>query len=195
MKNMFVNAVGMSKQICKAKINQGDTVIDATMGNGNDTAFLCELVGEDGKVYAFDIQEQALMKTNQRLEDMKIKNRVELIHTGHENIDSYVKEKVKLIIYNLGYLPRGDHSLTTNSYTTIESIKKGLNLLENSGLILLVVYPGHESGMKEKIAIEDFSKDLDQKEYSVVNINFKNQVNNPPEIICIEKIKEKKAEK
>lgn len=195
MKNMFVNAVCMSKQICKAKINQGDTVVDATMGNGNDTAFLCELVGEDGKVYAFDIQEQAVIKTNKRLKDMKIENRAELILDGHENIDSYVKEKVKLIIYNLGYLPRGDHSLTTNSDTTIESIKKGLSLLENSGLILLVLYPGHESGMKEKIAIEEFSKDLDQKEYSVVNINFTNQINNPPEIICIEKIKEKKTEK
>lgn len=190
---MFVNAVGISKQICKAKINQGDKVVDATMGNGNDTAFLCELVDEDGKVYAFDIQEQAVIKTREKLKDMNIENRVELIHDGHENIDNYVKEKVKLIIYNLGYLPRGDHSITTKSETTVESIKKGLRLLEDSGLILLVIYSGHESGMKEKIALEEFSKYLDQSVYSVVNISFTNQVNNPPEIICIEKIKEKKS--
>lgn len=193
MKNMFVNAVGISKQICKAKVNQGDIVIDATMGNGNDTAFLCELVGEEGKVYAFDIQEQAVIKTREKLKDMNIENRVELIHDGHESIDNYVKEKVKLIIYNLGYLPRGDHSITTKSETTVESIKKGLRLLEDSGLILLVIYSGHESGMKEKIALEEFSKYLDQSVYSVVNISFTNQVNNPPEIICIEKIKEKKS--
>ena len=195
MKNMFVNAVGMSKLISKAKINKGDTVVDATMGNGNDTAFLCGIVGEDGKVYAFDIQEQALVKTKERLSDMNFQNRVELIHDGHENIDEYVQERVRLIIYNLGYLPKGDHSITTNSETTIESIKKGLMLLEDAGLIVLVVYPGHESGMKEKIALEEFSKDLNQKIYSVVNINFTNQINNPPELICIEKIKRKNPEK
>lgn len=195
MKNMFVNAVGISKQICQSKVNQGDIVIDATMGNGNDTAFLLELVGENGKVYAFDIQEQALVNTRKRLENLNFENRVELIYSGHENIDCYVKEKVKLIIYNLGYLPRGDHEITTSSTTTIKSIKKGLSLLENSGIILLVVYPGHENGTKEKLAIEEFSKQLDQKQFSVVNINFTNQINNPPEIICIEKINKKKTEK
>lgn len=195
MKNMFVNAVGMSKLISKAKINKGDTVVDATMGNGNDTAFLCGLVGEEGKVYAFDIQEQAVIKTKERLSDTNFQNRAELIHDGHENIDEYVQGKVKLIIYNLGYLPKGDHNLTTKSETTIESIKKGLDLLEDAGVILLVLYPGHESGMNEKLAIEEFSKELNQKEYSVVNINFTNQVNNPPEIICIEKIKRKNPEK
>ncbi len=195
MKNMFVNAFGISKQICQAKVNRGDIVVDATMGNGNDTAFLCELVGENGKVYAFDIQENAVTKTEERLKSLKIEGRAELIQSGHENMDRYVKEKVKLIIYNLGYLPRGDHEITTNSNTTIESIKIGLDLLEIGGLILLVVYPGHESGRQEKLAIEEYSKGLDQKEFSVVNINFTNQVNDPPEIICIEKLIIKNPEK
>lgn len=187
MKNLFVNAVEISKEISRMKIKQGDTVIDATMGNGNDTAFLCDLVGEKGKVYAFDIQRMAIENTKERLKKLKLEERVELIHDGHENLDKYVEKEVKLIIYNLGYLPSGDHSLTTKSDTTIESIKKGLDLLNQNSVILIVLYPGHESGMIEKIAIENFTKELNQKEFNVISINFTNQINNPPEMICIEK--------
>lgn len=187
MKNLFTNAVEISKKISRAKIQPGDIVVDATMGNGNDTAFLCDLVGEKGKVYAFDIQQMAIENTKERLERLKLEERVELIHDGHENLDRYVEQGVKLIIYNLGYLPRGDHSLTTKSSTTIESIKKGLNLLNSNGVIIIVLYPGHESGRIEKLAIESFTKELDQKKFNVISINFTNQINYPPEIICIEK--------
>lgn len=191
MKNLFTNAVGISKEICKEKIKCGDKVIDATMGNGNDTAFLCQLVGPKGKVYAFDIQEEAIVNTKQRLLNLKLEDRAELIHDGHENIDQYIKEDVALIIYNLGYLPKGDHNLTTKSDTTIESIKKGLDMLCENGIIIIVVYPGHENGAQEKLALEGFSNTLNQREFSVVNINFINQVNNPPQMTCIEKVKKK----
>lgn len=187
MRNLFVNAVVLSKEICRLKIREGDNVVDATMGNGNDTAFLCELVGSSGKVYAFDIQEDAIQKTKERITKLNFEDRIELIHDGHENIDRYVLEKVKLVIYNLGYLPKGDKSITTKSETTVESIKKSVDILDDDGIILLVIYPGHQSGMQEKLAIEDFTKSLDQKLFSVVNMSFTNQINNPPEIICIEK--------
>lgn len=188
MKNLFINAVGISKEICKLKIKEGDIVIDATMGNGNDTAFLCELVGESGKVYAFDIQENAVQNTKEKLVKLNIEDRARLIHDGHENIDRYILEKVKLAIFNLGYLPRGDKEITTKSETTIESIKKSLDILDDGGIILLIIYPGHESGYHEKLAIEHFSKQLNQKIFSVVDIKFANQINSPPEIICIEKL-------
>ena len=188
MKNIFVNAVGLSKEICRLKIKTGDIVVDATMGNGNDTAFLCKLVGEEGKVYAFDIQKEAIENTEDRLLKLNIRDRAELIHDGHENIDEYVSEKVKLIIFNLGYLPRGDHEVTTKSETTISSIKKSLDILDKYGTIILVMYPGHDSGLQEKLSIGEFTKNLNQKLFSVVSMNFTNQVNNPPEVLCIEKL-------
>ena len=51
-------------------IKSGDTVADFTMGNGYDTLFLSQTVGETGKVFAFDIQPSALASTEKRLEDI-----------------------------------------------------------------------------------------------------------------------------
>lgn len=187
-KNILINAVEIAKKICIFKLNKGDTAVDCTMGNGNDTAFLCSLVGEEGKLYAFDIQESAVANTRQKLRELNFLARAELIHDGHENIDKYINTKVKLVIFNLGYLPRGNHQITTQKDTTIEAVEKCLPILEPNGIILLVVYPGHENGKLEKEALESFTASLNQKEYHVAKLCFINQVNNPPELICIEKV-------
>lgn len=188
MKYLFKNSVEISKRICKEKLNSGDIAVDCTMGNGNDTAFLCSLVGENGRVYAFDIQESAVINTRKRLEDLSLIDRATLIHDGHENLDKYIDEKVDLIIFNLGYLPKGNHEITTKKETTLEAVKKSLLLLKEKGIILLVIYPGHDNGKIEKEALSEFVIELNQKEYNVAKINLVNQVNNPPELICIEKI-------
>lgn len=188
MKYLFKNAVEVSKRICGEFIKSGDIVADCTMGNGNDTAFLCDLVGNEGKVYAFDVQEQAINNTKDRLEKLGFLDRAELIHDGHENINEYVQEKIKLAIFNLGYLPKGDHSITTKSNTTIEAVSKCLNIIEANGIIILVIYHGHEEGKKEKIELEKFVSTLNQKEYNVAQFRMMNQINNPPEVIFIEKI-------
>lgn len=158
------------------------------MGNGNDTAFLCSLVGEKGIVYAFDIQEDAVINTRKKLQELDFLERTEIIHDGHQNIDNYIKEDVKLVIFNLGYLPKGNHEITTKKETTIEAVQKCLGILEPNGIILLVIYPGHENGKAEKEALESFTSKLNQKTYNVAHICFTNQVNNPPELICIEKV-------
>nr|WP_246582858.1 class I SAM-dependent methyltransferase [Clostridium mobile] len=188
MKNFFTNSTNLAKEICKLKLENGDRAIDATMGNGNDTIFLRELVGEDGSVYSFDIQKMAIENTRKKLNDINIDMRnVELILDGHQNIDKYVKEKVKLVMFNLGYLPGADHKLTTKADTTIEGIEKSLNILEKNGVVILVIYYGHEGGEEEREEVLDFISSLNQKEYNVAKLSFINQVNSPPELICIEK--------
>ena len=81
------NALVISHRYVNDIVKPGDTVIDATAGNGNDTAFLAELVGNDGHVYAFDVQQQALSNTRLRLENAGLSGRVTLIHDGHQNMD------------------------------------------------------------------------------------------------------------
>ena len=61
------NARALAEDYLRRSVREGDTVIDATMGNGGDTEMLCRLVGEQGHVYAFDVQRQAVEHTAERL--------------------------------------------------------------------------------------------------------------------------------
>ncbi|AFM42584.1 Putative rRNA methylase [Desulfosporosinus acidiphilus SJ4] len=188
MKDIFSNVIELAKKICKAKLTEGDRAVDCTMGNGNDTAFLSSLVGKDGRVYAFDIQEQALVNTSKKLQELNFLDRAVLICDGHETIEKYIKEPVRVFLFNLGYLPKGDHSITTQKETTLQAVQKCLNLLEPDGIILLVIYPGHDNGKAEQEALVRYSSTLDQKNYNVARICLTNQVNNPPELLCVEKV-------
>ena len=167
-------------------INKGDVVVDATMGNGYDTVFLSKLVGESGKVYSFDIQELALKSTSEKLEKESIKN-VELILDGHENILNYVKEKISCVIFNLGYLPKGDHSIITKPNTTIKAINNSLNILKENGIVSICIYSGHVGGNEEKEEVYNFVRKINQNDFNVLHTKFINQINNPPELILIEK--------
>ena len=182
------NSLGQSHDLLYHLVEEGDHVVDATAGNGNDTAFLAKLVGSGGKVYSFDIQEKALEKTEKRLRELGLLDRVSLIKDGHQNLDVYVKEKVKAVMFNLGYLPGGDHSIGTRGDTTLTAIQKSMELLEVHGIITIVVYYGGESGFEEKDRVMEFIKEIDCRKYTVMRTEFVNQVNCPPILICIEKL-------
>lgn len=182
------NALVISHRYVNDIVKPGDTVIDATAGNGNDTAFLAELVGNDGHVYAFDVQQQALSNTRLRLENAGLSGRVTLIHDGHQNMDKYVKAPVSAVMFNFGYLPGGDKSIGTKGDTSIEAIQKALTLLKPGGMCMAVLYYGGCSGFDEKNAIMDFIKTLDFKQYSVIVHDFCNRPNCPPIAVSIEKV-------
>lgn len=184
----FLNKVTEVNKVFIDKIvNPGDTVIDATMGNGYDTLYLAKLVGNAGKVYAFDVQEEALKSTKKKVERDNLQGYVELILDGHENIDKYVKEEVSCVLFNLGYLPRAKHNIITKPETTLQALEKSLNLLKPNGVISVAIYTGHEGGMDEKNEVCQYLNNLDQNYYNVLHMNFTNQVNNPPELILVEK--------
>lgn len=183
----YINKVTeINKIYLEEVLKFGDVVVDATMGNGYDTIYLSKKVGEEGKVYAFDVQEEALKSTSKKIEKENIKN-VELILDGHQNMDKYIKEEVSCIVFNLGYLPRAKHKIITKADTTILAIKKGLELLKPNGIMSIAIYSGHEGGMEEKNAVYEFTKSLDQNYFNVLSTNFINQINNPPELLLIEK--------
>ena len=164
-------------------ITQEDIVVDATMGNGHDTLFLAKLAKQ---VYAFDIQEQALEKTSQRLQEAGLTN-VELLLQGHETVDQFVTE-VKAAIFNLGYLPSADKSIITQPQTTIESLDKLCQMLIKGGRIAIMIYYGHEGGDIERNAVMDYVSQLPQQEYTATIYRTLNQINNPPFLVMIEKL-------
>ena len=103
-------------------------------------------------------------------------------------MDQYVSHPVKVVMFNLGYLPGGDHNIGTKGATTIEAIEKSLSLLVKNGIVMIVIYYGGDSGFDEKEAVLEFLASLDCKKYSVLMHHFINQINCPPIAVCIEKL-------
>ncbi len=186
---MIANALQYSHHLLKELVQPGDHVIDATVGNGYDTLFLAQLVGETGIVYGFDIQEKAMQATTEKLTKEHQLAQVRLYQQGHETIATLLpkQEAIKAAIFNLGYLPKSDKSIVTHAETTILAIQGILPHLEKSGQILLMIYYGHEGGLTEKNTVTAFAKDLSQEAYTVLCYQFVNQQNQPPILLVIEK--------
>ena len=178
-----------SKRLIEKTVLPGETVIDATAGNGNDKFFLAEHVGDDGHVYAFDIQQQALDTTAARLDTLN--DRVTLVLDSHANVDKYVQGPVSGAMFNLGYLPHGaDLSVVTKPDTTIKAIHKLLGLLKKDGIITISVYDGHEGGVEERDALLAYVKKLHQAEVHVARYELLNQRKNPPFLLALEKMRD-----
>ncbi|WP_108672208.1 tRNA (mnm(5)s(2)U34)-methyltransferase [Peribacillus acanthi] len=180
-----------ARELLHEAVNEGDIAVDATAGNGHDTLFLSKLVGESGKVFSFDIQEQAIHNTKLKLEENQLAHRATLIQQGHEHVMDFVPQelhgKVTGAIFNLGYLPGGDKAIATHANTTIQAIEQLLEIMAPEGIIVLVIYHGHEQGAKEKEELLKYVASLPQDLAHVLNYSFLNQKNNPPFIVAIEK--------
>ncbi|MCI2775066.1 tRNA (mnm(5)s(2)U34)-methyltransferase [Staphylococcus petrasii] len=176
-----------SKTLIQSHVTEESNVIDATCGNGNDTLFLAKQV-PDGHVYGFDIQATAIQNTAEKVKDY---NNVTLIQDGHENILKHLRDKIKkpidAAIFNLGYLPKGDKAIVTQPATTIKAIEDIFELLSVEGIIVLVIYHGHEEGKIERDAVMEYLKTMDQTKAHVLQYQFINQINNAPFICAIEK--------
>lgn len=168
-------------------VREGDRVIDATMGNGHDTLKLCLLCGETGHVDAFDIQEQAVESTKKLLRENSVLQRASLHLTGHEHMAEYVSEAVRAAVFNLGWLPGGDKSVTTHWPTTRQAVISALGLLERYGVCIVCVYPGHEAGTEELTEIRRFLSGLRPQEYNVLEQNFINAGPGSPVCFQIQK--------
>lgn len=175
-----------AKSLLTSHITKSSTVIDATCGNGHDTLFLAELV-PDGKVYGFDIQQAAILSTQQKVSNYE---NVTLILDGHEKAAQYINKEdlpIDAAIFNLGYLPKGDKHIVTMAETTISAIDAIFDMLAPEGIIVLVIYPGHPEGKLESQIVLDYLTQFDQQKAHILQYGFINQQNNPPFICAIEK--------
>jgi 23S rRNA U2552 (ribose-2'-O)-methylase RlmE/FtsJ len=153
----MVDLTGLHKHFLLEHIGEGDTVVDFTMGNGNDTLFLSKTVGEQGRVFAFDIQEDALISTRAHLEAEGAPQNYTLICASHHRVKEFVSEPIKAGIFNLGYLPRsGRKSVTTMRETTFPAVEAALELLAPDGVLIVAIYPGHEEGALEGEMLRDY---------------------------------------
>lgn len=187
---MLKNALHQAKFYINEIVQPGDHVVDATAGNGHDTLFLAKLVGEDGRVTAFDIQQAAIDATHLRLEREQALNQV-ILHLGsHADILHVVQQPIRAAMFNLGYLPGADHTITTTGASTLVAIEGTLELLVPGGRTAIVLYHGHESGKQERERVLDYVSILPQDQFQVLHTAFLNQQNSPPELVVIEKKKQ-----
>lgn len=181
------NARHLAAGYMKAILRHGDVAVDATMGNGKDTQFLCELVGEEGHVYAFDVQKEAVERTAARLKETGYENRATLLLTGHETMKEHVQSAPRVVMFNLGWLPGAEHIVTTKTETTLTAVQAAIELIVPGGFVSICVYPGHEEGTKELRALLDWAGKLSVREYNVLHHAFINAREGTPELILIQK--------
>lgn len=175
----MLDLLATEKELISQHIRAGGVCADFTMGNGHDTLWLSRAVGESGKVYAFDIQQAALDSTAELLKKENAPHNVELILDSHHNAGNYIKEKLCVGMFNLGWLPGGDKSITTLRETTLPAIQTAISLLEPNGGILLAVYPGHEEGRIEGELITQYLSTLDRKKICCSKLQIVNSPTSP----------------
>jgi len=148
-------------QRLRAHLRAGDTVIDATAGNGHDTLFVARCVVPEGHVFAVDIQQAAIALTRSRLESAAVGSLCTLMCADHSRLAALIPRKyhgqIAAALFNLGYLPGGDHALTTHSASTLHALDAALRLLRPGGVLSVVCYPGHPEGAREAAAVESWA--------------------------------------
>jgi glycine oxidase len=149
-------------------VQPGETAIDATAGNGHDTCFLAVTVGHEGRVFAFDVQSDALARTSARLADISYAN-VTLLQQSHAKMKDAIPERcrssVGAVMFNLGYLPGGDHAVTTQAGSSLTAITAALSLVRSGGIVTVLAYPGHTGGDDEAGSVQQFLEELSVAEF------------------------------
>ncbi|MGN1415701.1 MAG: class I SAM-dependent methyltransferase, partial [Oscillospiraceae bacterium] len=185
-KRKSFSALDIIKRAISENVREGDICIDATAGRGNDTLFMAALVGDSGHVTAFDIQPEAVESTKALLEGAGLSHRADVRLQSHAQMDTLFEEgTVSCITFNFGWLPKGDHSISTKKESSLEAIEKGLRLLKKDGIMTLIIYYGRDTGFEEKDAILEYLPMIDSEKYTVLEMPFVNRPNCPPIPIII----------
>ncbi len=181
------NALSIAHAFLRDHVRPGMVAIDATAGNGYDTVFLCELVGPKGKVLAMDIQPAAVHSTCNRLRSLGL-SQAKVVCDSHANLAEYAqKGTVDAIMFNLGYLPGGDHGVFTVPKISIPALQTALELLRPGGVMTVCTYSGGLQGTDERDAVLDFVGSLPNERYEVSVERFASRSGFPPVPICIYK--------
>ncbi|MCC5790842.1 MAG: hypothetical protein JJT75_14530 [Opitutales bacterium] len=189
-----LDAVAMSHHLLEAILEEGDIAVDATAGNGLDTIFLAKLVGEAGQVWAFDRQEEALHKAEANLVIEAMRSRTTLVCKDHsrfaEEVPEDKKGRVGAFLFNLGYLPGGNKEVTTTEATTLAAFRQALEWIRLGGVVVVVLYPGHPEGAREKEVLLKEVSALPVKSWQCLHAcSTLSHRKNPPEVLALRRRK------
>lgn len=175
----MIDLLSLHKQFILTHLHPGDVAADFTMGNGYDTEFLSKAVGEGGRVYAFDIQPQALECTAGHLAASGCPQNYHLILDSHSNARDYIKEPIRAGMFNLGWLPGGDKSITTLRESTMPAIEAAIGLMDQDAILNVAVYPGHAEGDAEGKMLEEYFATLSRHRVCCTKVAILNSPTSP----------------
>lgn len=191
----FISVINFAQQLIQKRLQPGEIAIDATVGTGADTLYLARTVGARGTVYGFDIQQAALDQARTRLEkeaeagtrlattELALRSHAEMM----EVLPTEQQGRVGAVMFNLGYLPGAeDLSVMTVPASTLPALNAALSLLRSKGILTAILYPGHEGGGAEALAVEQWASGLP---VTVARVILYRQPQKPdaPYLIAIEK--------
>ncbi len=193
MKRGLTRIVNWGQELLAEVVRPGDLVVDLTVGTGQDTLFLSQLVGLRGQVVGFDIQWPALLEAETRLTERGVETRLhrdtnsplsgragaDLVLLSHSEISTVVSSSPKAIIANLGYLPGGDKTIITQPDTTVAALEQSCRLRAVGGRMSVVIYPGHPGGAEEGLAVANFFSELRDGDFHVLQMKVSNRQQSP----------------
>jgi SAM-dependent methyltransferase len=189
---MLAKPLLFARTVLETYLIPGDVAIDATCGRGRDTVVMAELVGDRGKVYAIDIQPEAIVSTKRLLEEEGLLERVHLLTGDHSDIMMWIpaedRNRVRAVCFNLGYLPAGDKKIITKAESTVSALKQSVDMILPDGVVTIMMYPGHDGGDAEALAVREYVATLDQKQFVVYGYSTLNQKNSPASLIVIHRL-------
>jgi SAM-dependent methyltransferase len=189
---LFRSHLDLAHQYWEQLLQDGDWAIDATCGNGHDTLYLAKILKHSGGVIGIDIQEEAILRTKTLLQTHlsgESLSKVHLFHQSHIDFPQQAYTKpIRLIVYNLGYLPKGNKDLTTQTESTLASLQKALDLIMLGGIISITCYPGHAEGAQEEKSLLEMLQRLPPHQWNVCHHTFLNRQHSPS-LLLIQKSK------
>lgn len=175
----MLDLLQLHKMFLTAHIKEGDIVADFTMGNGHDTLWLSQTVGEGGHVYAFDIQPQALRNTEALLRAENAPRNWTLVLDSHANCAKYIEAPIKAGMFNLGWLPGADKHITTRRESTLAAVEAAISLLGKDAVLLVAVYPGHPEGRLEGEMLTEYFASISRFKLCATKVRIVNSPDSP----------------
>jgi hypothetical protein len=92
-------------------------------------------------------------------------------------INAFHPASVRVVAFNLGYLPGGDKAIVTEPEVTLATIRAAQTALQVGGCISCTCYPGHEAGRREEEQILQDAAELPVEIWSCYLHQWINQRN------------------
>ena len=178
-----LTAVKLVQDFLAARLVHPRLCVDATCGNGGDTAFLCGLsAASGGRVLGFDIQPEAIASTRARLEQAGVPAGQYALHCdSHAHLLQYVQPgTADAVMFNFGWLPGADHAVFSTAQSSIPALQAALEAVRPGGVVSAILYSGQVIGTDEKQTVLEYLRALPLKSFTVLVCDFANWAETAP---------------